>query len=214
MPTPSAIPRSSNGKPPANVAALIDKACAGDEAALGELLGSYYKYLSLLARVQIGHRLQRKVDGEDIVQETFLEAHRQIAKFRGRSEGEFLSWLRRILAGRIALTLRHYLGVKGRDVNLECELVGLDKSSQTLAGDFAASCSSPSQRMSRREQAVLLADALAKLPESYRETIILRNLEGLSFSEVAARMERSEDAVQKLWVRGLSALRNVLGEQQ
>jgi RNA polymerase sigma-70 factor, ECF subfamily len=208
------MPRSTNGKPLADVPALLDKACAGDEAALGKLLAYYNKYLSLLARVQIGRRLQRKLDGEDIVQETFLEAHRQITKFRGRSEGEFLAWLRRILAGRIALTLRHYLGVKGRDVNLECELVGLDKSSQTLNGDFAASCSSPSQRMARREQAVLLADALAKLPESYREVIILRNLEGLSFSDVATRMERSEDAVQKLWVRGLAALRNVLGDQQ
>jgi RNA polymerase sigma-70 factor (ECF subfamily) len=154
------------------------------------------------------------VDEADIVQETLMEAHRQIANFRGSSEGELLSWLRRILAGKIALTLRHYMGVEARDINLERELaVQLDQSATAMDVQLAASCSSPSQRASRREQAVLLADALEKLPADYRETIILRNLEGLSFAEVAARMERSEDAVQKLWVRGLAALRQTLGEQ-
>jgi RNA polymerase sigma-70 factor (ECF subfamily) len=211
MPTTPVNP--VNDKPIVNFPLLIERACTGDEAALGTLLGSYYKYLSLLARVQIGRRLQGKLDGSDIVQETFLEANRQIANFRGRSEGELLAWLRRILAGRIALTLRHYLGVKGRDINLERELGGLDRSSQTLGGEFAATCSSPSHRAARREQAVLLADALSRLPESYRETIILRNLEGLSFAEVAKRMEKSEDAVQKLWVRGLAALRTEMGAQ-
>src|ERR1700722_3009893 len=124
--TPPTSP--SNGKPVANFHSLIDKACGGDEAALGSVLESYCKYLSLLARVQIGRRLQGKLDASDIVQETYLEAHRQISNFRGRSEGELLAWLRRILAGRIALTLRHYLGVKGRDINLERELGGLDRS--------------------------------------------------------------------------------------
>src|SRR5271170_920105 len=148
----------------ADIEPLIEKACAGDAAAMGTILASYDKYLTLLARVQIGRRLQGKVDASDIVQETFLDAHRQITRFRGRSEGELLAWLRRILAGQIALTLRHYLGVKGRDINLERELDGLDRSSQSLGGGFAASCSSPSFRASRREQAVLLADALAQLP--------------------------------------------------
>ena len=201
-------------KPMMDIASLIDLARNGDKTALGNLLESYSRYFRLLARVQIGRRLQGKVDAADIVQETFLEANRQIARFRGHSEGELLAWLRRILAGRIAVTLRHYLSVKGRDVNLERELVGLDRSSAALSGSLAASISSPSQRVARREQAVLLADSLSKLPEAYREVIILRHLEGLSFADVAARMERSEDAVQKLWVRGLAALRGALGDSE
>jgi RNA polymerase sigma-70 factor (ECF subfamily) len=63
----------------------------------------------------------------------------------------------------------------------------------------------------RREQAVLLADALGRLPADYREVIILRQLEGLSFPEVARHMNRSQDSVKKLWVRGLARLRGALG---
>jgi RNA polymerase sigma-70 factor (ECF subfamily) len=191
---------------------LLQQARAGDEAAMGQLLESYSRYLTLLARVQIGRRLQGKVDPGDVVQETFLEAHRQIGQFRGVSEGEFVVWLRRILAGQLALLLRKYLGTKGRDITLERELaVQLDHSSQVLDGGLVASHSTPSQHASRREQAVLLADALAKLPEDYREVIILRHLEALTFGEVARRMNRSEDSVQKLWVRALASLRRSLG---
>jgi RNA polymerase sigma-70 factor (ECF subfamily) len=59
---------------------------------------------------------------------------------------------------------------------------------------------------------VLLAEALDRLPVAYREVIVLRHLEGLNFGEVARRMNKSEDSVQKLWVRGLTALREAMGE--
>src|SRR3954452_21806686 len=187
---------------------LLEQARKGNDVALGQLLESYSRYLTLLARVQIGRRLQGKVDAGDVVQEVFLEAHRQIANFRGTTEAEFIAWLRRILAGQLALTLRRYLGTKGRDVNLERDLgAQLDQSSQAMDGGFVAATSTPSQHVSRREQAVLLADALDKLPPDYREVIILRHLESLPFGEVAGRMGRSEDSVQKLWVRALSSLR-------
>src|SRR6185437_6116855 len=191
---------------------LFQQARGGNEKALGQLLESYTRYLTLLARVQIVRRLQGKVDPSDVVQETFLEAHRQITNFRGNSEGELVAWLRRILAGQIALTLRRFLGTKGRDLKLERELAAqLDQSSEILDGGLVASNSTPSQHASRREQALLLADALDRLPEDYREVIILRHLEGLSFAEVSQRMERSEDSVQKLWVRALANLRRSLG---
>jgi RNA polymerase sigma-70 factor, ECF subfamily len=200
-----------NEKMMVDVPSLIPQAKAGDESALGELLASYTKYLTLLARVQIGRRLQGKVDPADLVQETFLEAHRQITNFRGISEAELLGWLRTILAGQIALMLRRFLGTKGRDVALERELaVQLDESSQMLDRGLAASTSTPSQHASRREQAVLLAEALDRLNEDYREVIILRHLQGLPFTEVAQRMNRSEDSVQKLWVRSLASLRRSL----
>jgi RNA polymerase sigma-70 factor (ECF subfamily) len=188
--------------------ALLEQARGGSEQALGRLLESYSNYLTLLARVQIGRRIQGKVDAGDVVQETFLEVHRQIGAFRGTTEAEFVAWLRRILAGQLALTLRRYLGTKGRDVNLERDLgAQIDQSSQAMDGGFVAAGSTPSQQVSRREQAVLLADALDRLPADYREVIILRHLEGLPFGDVAARMGRSEDSVQKLWVRALANLR-------
>lgn len=191
---------------------LLEQARAGSESALGVLLQSHSNYLTLLARVQIGRRLQGKVDAADIVQETFLDAHRQIANFRGTTERELLAWLRRILAGQIALVVRKYLGTKGRDMKLERELVmQLDQSSQVLDQGLVASTSTPSQHVSRREQAVLLAEALAQLPEDYREVIILHHLEGLSFFEVGQRMARTDNSVQKLWVRALASLRRSLG---
>ena len=58
---------------------------------------------------------------------------------------------------------------------------------------------------------MLLAEALSRLPEDYREVIVLRNLEGLSHEEVAARMGRGIGAVRMLWLRALSRLRRELG---
>jgi RNA polymerase sigma-70 factor (ECF subfamily) len=194
-------------------AALLARARRSDKGdARGQLLESYRSYLTLLARVQVGRRVQRKVDPADLVQETFLEAHRQFANFRGTSEGELLAWLRRILAGQIAQMLRRFLGTRGRDIKLEQDLaVQLDESSQAMNGDLAASGSTPSQQVSRREQAVLLAETLDRLPPDYREVIVLRHVESLGFAAVAQRMGRSEDSVQKLWVRALASLRQTLG---
>jgi len=196
-----------------DVPTMLTQARQGDGSARGRLLESYSRYLTLLARLQIGRRLRGKVDPADIVQETFLEATRQLEQFRGNSEGEFLAWLRRILAGQIALTIRRYLGTRGRDVKLERELaVQLDQSSAMLDRGLVANYSTPSQHASRREQSVLLAEALGRLPEDYREVIILRHLEALPFAEVAETMKRSQDSVQKLWVRALANLRQLLGE--
>jgi RNA polymerase sigma-70 factor, ECF subfamily len=191
---------------------LLQRAIDGERDALGDLLASYARYLTLLARVQIGRRIQGKIDPADIVQETFLEVQRQFPRFRGTSEGEFLAWLRRILAGQLAVMFRRFVGTQARDVGLEQELdADLDQSAQAIGEQLAASISTPSQRAARREQAVLLAEALGQLPEDYREVIILRHLESLPFAEVARRMERSEDSVQKLWVRALASLRGSLG---
>jgi RNA polymerase sigma-70 factor (ECF subfamily) len=191
---------------------LLREAKAGDGATLGRLLELYRRYLALLARVQIGQRLQGKVDASDLVQETFLEAHRNFARFRGGSEAEFVRWLRQILAGNLADLLRRYVGTQARDVRLEREIAdALDQSSALLDRGLVAPYSSPSQQAVRREQAVLLADALAQLPDGYREVLVLRHLEGLTFPEAARRMGRSLDSVEKLWMRGLVRLRQIMG---
>ena len=205
------MPMSSSATP--DPEQLLRQARAEPGAALGQLLELYRRYLELLARVQIGWRLQGKVDPADLVQDTFLEAHRHFARFQGTTEAEFVSWLRQILAANLAMLLRRYLGTRGRDVRLERELaVELDRSSEDLDRGLLASSSSPSQQAIRREQAVLLADALGQLPETYREVIILRHLEGLSFPEVARRMRRSVDSVKNLWARALGQLRRTLGD--
>jgi RNA polymerase sigma-70 factor (ECF subfamily) len=192
---------------------LLHRARAGEGSALGELLEAHRNYLTLLARLQIGRRLQGKADAADVVQETFLEAQRGFAHFRGDTEAEFAGWLRRILAATLAHLIRRYFGTRGRDVRLERELGdALDQSSHALDAALADKHSSPSQRASRNEQAVLLADALERLPADYREVIILRHLEGHTFPETARRLGRTVDAVEKLWVRALARLRRSLGE--
>jgi RNA polymerase sigma-70 factor (ECF subfamily) len=191
---------------------LLAQARAGDDGALGRLLERYRAYLTLLARLQIGRLIQGKADPADMVQETFLEAARHFAAFRGDSEPELAAWLRQILATCLAHLVRRYCGTQARDVRLERMLEGeLDQSSRAIDRGLIAEQSSPSQRASRREQAVLLANALDRLPADYREVIILRHLEGLTFPEVASRMGRSLDSVEKLWVRALPRLRRVLG---
>lgn len=194
---------------------LLRRTRRGDAAAWGRLLEGYEQYLLLLARVQIGRRLQGKVDPADVVQETFLDAHRQSAHFQGKTEAELVAWLRRILAGQLALVFRRYLGTQARNVNLEQELdAELGQSSQAMDGGLFASLSTPSQHAARREQALLLTDALGRLPEAYREVIVLRHLEALPFADVARRMGRTEDSVQKLWLRALSNLRKNMGSAE
>jgi RNA polymerase sigma-70 factor, ECF subfamily len=195
-----------------DVEQLLGLARDGDEVALGQLLELYRGYLSLLARLQIGRRLQGKVDQSDLVQDTFLEAHRHFAQFRGTAEAELVCWLRQILAGLLANLVRKYYGTQRRDLRLERDLAQeLDQSSRTLDRSMAAPHSTPSQRAMRREQAVLLANALEQLPDDYREVIILRHLEGLSFAQVSQRMGRSVDSVKNLWARALAQLRRSLG---
>jgi RNA polymerase sigma-70 factor (ECF subfamily) len=190
---------------------LLDQARKGDEQALGQLLESHRSYLTVLARVQIGRRLQGKVDAADVVQDAFLGAYRDFDNFRGTTEPEFLAWLRQVLAYVLANLVRHYQGTQRRDIRLERQLaVELDQSSHALDRGLIAAQSSPSQQVIRREQSVLLADALAQLPEEWRDVLILRHLEGLTFPEVAERLGRTLDSVKKQWPRALAKLRRLL----
>jgi RNA polymerase sigma-70 factor (ECF subfamily) len=199
--------------PPADAGRLLALARAGDTTALGALLESFRPYLALLARLQIGRRLQGKADPADLVQEAFLEAHRDFPGFRGATEAELAAWLRQILARNVANLVRRYVGTRGRDVRLERRLADeLAESSRALERSLAAPSTSPSQRAAAREQAVRLAAALAGLPPDYAEVIVLRHLEGRPFADVAARMGRTQDSVKKLWVRAIARLRETLKE--
>jgi RNA polymerase sigma-70 factor (ECF subfamily) len=175
----------------------------------------YGNYLMLLARMQIGRRLQGKIDAADLVQETFLAAHRDFVHFRGKTEPEFVSWLRQILAANVIDLVRRYCSTRRRDVRLERQLTEeLDQSSRAMGLVLVAKNSSPSQQAVRREQAVLLADALKSLPADYAEVIILHHLEGRSFPDVARLMSRSLDSVKKLWVRALARMRDLLEDNR
>jgi RNA polymerase sigma-70 factor (ECF subfamily) len=191
---------------------LLRLARAGDSSALGRLLELYRSYLELLARLQLGRLLQGKADPSDLVQDTFLAAHAHFAQFHGSSEEELAGWLRQILASRLANLVRHFCGTRRRDVRLESRLEQeLNQSSRALDQRLQTAQSTPSQRASRREQAVLLAAALDRLPEHYREVLVLHHLEGRSLPEVAQRLGRSLNSVKNIWLRALAQLRSLVG---
>jgi RNA polymerase sigma-70 factor, ECF subfamily len=193
---------------------LLSLAKAGSGPALSRLLDRHRGALEVQARLQVGRRLRAKLDFEDLMQELSLEAHRDIAQFRGRSEGEFVCWLRKVFSTILSNQVRRYLGTRRRDLRREQPIaIGCDDTSRAVIDRrLVAPQSSPSQQAARRERAELLAEALDTLPETYREVIVLRNLEGLSFSDVAARMGRTEDSVKNIWLRALSRLRRMLGD--
>ncbi|MBI3865391.1 MAG: sigma-70 family RNA polymerase sigma factor [Planctomycetia bacterium] len=197
--------------PSPSFARVLDALRQRDAAAQGEVLLRYESWLGLLARLQIDTRFQGKFSASDIVQQTLLEACRDLPEFRGRTEPELLAWLRQILAHVLGHEIRRYRGTQQRDLDREISLdEALAQSSQQLAEVIADSGPSPSSRASDREQELLLADVLARLPPDHREVIILRNLEGLSHEEVARRMGRSAGAVRMQWLRALASLRAAL----
>jgi RNA polymerase sigma-70 factor (ECF subfamily) len=185
---------------------LLWQARAGSGPALGQLLERYGNFLAPLARQQIDRRLRGKADPEDLVQEVFLQASRDFVHFRGTSEAELTAWLRQILWSRLDKLVRHYCGTQRRDLRLERQLA--DEPDQGLASRH----STPSSQAIRREMAGLVADAVSRLPEDYREVLVLHYLEGMSLPEVARRLGRTVDSVRNLWLRALGQLRRVTGK--
>jgi RNA polymerase sigma-70 factor, ECF subfamily len=193
---------------------LISQARNGDEAALGSLLELYRNYLRLVARSMIGVALRIKLEPSDLVQETFLKAHREFETFAGRGEHELIAWLRAILARNLADQVKHHRR-KGRDLKRHESLDALlEHSAITIQNALASHASSPSEGAARREQAVLLADAVSQLSLDHREVFILRTLEHIPFEEIAVKMNRSPGAVRMLWARALERLNKMLEGQQ
>ena len=173
-----------------------------------EWLIRYESWLKTLARLEIDSRFQGKFSASDAVQQTLLEAWKDWDGFRGTEEPQRLAWLRQILAHQLAHLARHYAGTQKRDVSREVSMQdSLAKSSDRLAGMLPTDISTPSIQAAAREQQLRLAEVLQKLPDDYREVIVLRNLQELPHAEVARRMDRKEGAVRMLWVRALKKLR-------
>jgi RNA polymerase sigma-70 factor, ECF subfamily len=189
---------------------LLGRARAGDAAALGRLLELYRNYLRLLAQRLLGVTLRPRLEPSDLVQETFLEANRDFKQFEGGGEAELMAWLRRILVRNLADRAKREKA-RRRDVRRQESLEALlERSADEAERALVLGLSTPSAQATRREQAVVLADALAALPADYAEVLVLRHLERRKFDEIAARMGRSAGAVRMLWVRALEKLKELL----
>jgi RNA polymerase sigma-70 factor (ECF subfamily) len=189
---------------------LIREARRGDQTVLADLLQQYRNYLLLLARLRVGSRLRVKVDESDLVQETLLQAWRSFGGFRGHSEQELMQWLRCILARTVVDQMRHH-GADKRNMALEQQLQReLDQSSRLMDVALRDREPSPSQNAVRHEWAKILADAMATLPADYQQVITLRHLEGMTLVQIAARLGRSADSIQKVWTRALMQLHEAM----
>lgn len=195
----------------ANAEVLLSQALAGSSECFGRLLHVYRNYLKLLVVTQLERKLQQRVSPSDVVQETFLEANRDFAQFRGSTTAEFCGWLRRILVNNLHRVVeRHVLAAKRdvrREVSLENLAKNLEQSTARLESLLPDPGTSPSGNAQRHEMEIMLANQLAELPADYRDVIVLRHLEGLRFEEIATRMDRSTGAARMLWLRAIQSLR-------
>jgi RNA polymerase sigma-70 factor (ECF subfamily) len=187
---------------------LIQQFRNGLTAAGNQLLQAYEPYLKLLARVQMESRFAAKFDPADVVQQAMILAVRDFRNFRGQTDAEFAAWLRQILAHVLAHEMRRYSGTQKRDLDREMSLdETINQSAQRLGEILPATATSPTQAVVRNERQVHLAQALERLPDDYREVIVLRHIEGLSHEQIAKRMNRNTGAIRMLWVRALARLR-------
>lgn len=176
----------------------------------GEALERYRPYLLVLASVHLAPELRRKLDPADVVQQTLIRAHAALPELRATDPASLSAWLRAILANELRDALKHFHRDK-RDIAREHPLdADLDRSASGMADWLAASHTSPSGRASHNEQLLRLANALAELPETMREVVVLKHCQGWTLQQIADRIDRSVPAVASYLRRGLEQLREHL----
>jgi len=189
---------------------LLAAARSGSRQALGEALEACRAYLLAIANRQLNPALQAKGGPSDIVQQTFLEAQRDFEQFRGTTVEELQAWLKHLLLHNAADFARGFEGTDKRRIDREVTLPG--SSTSNASSGLAADTPTPSLRAMAEEQAAKLRRALETLPEDYRQVIVWRYQEEQSFAQIAQRMNRSENAVRKLWFRAIERLEQEMGE--
>ena len=190
------------------LAVVLEAARSGCGASQGRLAQHVWRYLLHVASREMSPELRVKLGLSDLVQETLLRAQQGLAKFRGENEDELKAWLRTIMV-RVARTAnRRYGGARKRAMHREVPLQG--GSSILRVGELQAAGSDPASQAIAAEEAARLRAAIARLSADHRQILLWRQVEGLSFAEIATRLNRSLVAVRQLWVRAIERLRKEL----
>ncbi|RIK77945.1 MAG: RNA polymerase subunit sigma-70 [Planctomycetota bacterium] len=189
------------------LAAVIDAARRGSTEALGELAEACRAYLLLVANREMSPQLRSKFGASDIVQETLIRAQRGIGEFRGQAENDLLAWLRRILLNLLRNAQRDFEQAQCRKIGREERI---DDDRPAAARSLRDGKNTPRTAAVADEDAMMLRLALAALPDDYRQVVVLRNWDRLSFDEIGVRMDRSAEAVRKLWARAIVRLQREL----
>jgi len=192
----------------------IQRAQGGARAAFNDLVARHKGRLESFIRHELGVRLRTKLDVEDLLQETFLEAFQSIRQFRGRTEETFRSWLRTIARHVIQNQVR-FLGAKKRalpgEVSLADRIHGEDGRSEELVAILEGTRTSPSKVMRREERFDRLKEALGSLSADHKQVIRLSWVQGLPMKEIAVRMGRTEKAASVLLWRAMKKLKDAFG---
>jgi RNA polymerase sigma-70 factor (ECF subfamily) len=192
--------KSTRNEPDA-IGRWIEQARQGSRDALGKSIEACRTYLLLIANQELDADLRAKGGPSDLVQETFLEAQRDFARFEGRSEAELLGWLRTILLHNVANFVRKYRGTQMRTTGAE---ISLDASGARLdPPDDATSVGGPAIR---DEQAQLVHAAIDALPEADRQVVLWRHRDNLTFEEIGRRFGCPAPAACKRWQRAIERL--------
>ncbi|MDR2031720.1 MAG: RNA polymerase sigma factor RpoE [Azoarcus sp.] len=157
---------------------LVERVQGGDKQAFGLLVSKYQRKLyRLLARL-----VRDPAEVEDLTQETFIKAYRALGAFRG--ESAFYTWLYRIGIN----TAKNHLAAQGRRVSA---LTGMDSSEMEglEGGERLRDFDTPERQLMTRQIAQTVDEAMASLPDELREAITLRELEGLSYEDIATAMD-------------------------
>lgn len=172
---------------------LVEAAQAGDAGAIEALYRTHHATIYRYVLFRVGS----VAVAEDVTSQVFLGMMRQLPRYRWQGK-PFLSWLYAIAQKQVAMHFRSSARA-GSPVDLE--------QAESVIADTAG----PHADAEQRERRVALARALDTLPESQREVILLRFVLALSLAETAAAVDKSEGAVKQLQLRGLAALKDVLG---
>jgi RNA polymerase sigma-70 factor (ECF subfamily) len=191
---------------------LLARAGRGDSAAQEELLGRHGERLRKMVAARLDRRLAARIDPSDVVQEALLDASRLLPAYL-RERPLFYPWLRRLAWKRLVKLQQRHLGAQKRSVIREEQQPPSlpEESALELAGRLVAPGTSPSNQVLREELRGRVQAALTRLPEHYREVLVLRFLEELSTNEMAAVLGITEAAVKTRQTRALDRLGRILG---
>lgn len=178
---------------------FIERLKEGEAAAFDELVNRYTANIySLLMRLT-----EDPEEARDLTQETFLSAFKAIKNFRG--DADLKTWLYRIAVNESRNRFRWWKRRnRSSTISLDAENV-FGKTSEV-----ADSAENPEAATLRREREIALRQALSELPTNYREVLVLRDIEGLSYEEVATALETNVGTVKSRIARGREELRKKL----
>ncbi|MDE1178073.1 MAG: sigma-70 family RNA polymerase sigma factor [Edaphobacter sp.] len=187
-------------------AALVAELKAGSEDAFGMLIAQYHQPLfSLIAR-----SLTDPADAADITQEVFIKVFRNIRGFHG--ESSLRTWLYRIALHEASNQRRWWSRHKRQEMTIDSPLESADAGDEglPLIATLADSSSSPYDYAAQAELRNRVEAALRLLPEAFRTVVVLREIEGFAYEEIAEILNVNIGTVKSRLTRGRSALRAIL----